>query len=131
MMEGALLTTTHIDIIVVNTAVPCTMPELDENTQCVITTTGPYTFYGILVIKFWVKYRTHYVEKTSSGMGMKTYLCQWSLMPSSVTKKWRAPKFTVNGTKNDHFPFGAYPKKMFNKYNLYFIEIIFLVCFSY
>jgi Saccharopine dehydrogenase NADP binding domain len=69
---------TDIDIIVVDTAVPCTMPKLVENTRCVATTAGPYTFYGNSVVEFCVKFGTHYVDITGEVDWVRMMIDKWS-----------------------------------------------------
>lgn len=69
---------TNVDIIIVDTSIPCTMPKLVENTRCVATTAGPYTLYGNTVVEFCVKYGTHYVDITGEVEWIQIMIDQWN-----------------------------------------------------
>jgi hypothetical protein len=47
-----------LDVIVVDTAIPATLPALVEQTRVVATTAGPYTLYGSPVCEFCAKFGT-------------------------------------------------------------------------
>lgn len=66
-----------IDIIVVDTSVPATMPNLVRDARCVATTVGPYALYGHSVVEFCAKWGTHYVDITGEVDWVKTMMMQW------------------------------------------------------
>jgi Saccharopine dehydrogenase NADP binding domain len=67
-----------IDIIIVDTSLPSTMPKLVSNAKCIATTAGPYTFYGNSVIEFCCKYGTHYVDITGEIDWIRLMIHTWS-----------------------------------------------------
>jgi Saccharopine dehydrogenase NADP binding domain len=69
--------TSGLELIVVDTSVPSTLPQLVQNTRVVATTAGPYTLYGNSVVEFCAKFGTHYVDITGEVDWVKAMICQW------------------------------------------------------
>ena len=66
-----------VDILVVDTSVPSTLPRLVEQTRVVATTAGPYALIGSSVIEFCAKFGTHYVDITGEITWIKTMMNLW------------------------------------------------------
>jgi hypothetical protein len=66
-----------IDLIVVDSSSPATLPRLVQNTRAVATTAGPYTAYGNHVVEFCAKFGTHYVDITGEVDWVKSMYGLW------------------------------------------------------
>ena len=67
----------QLEMIVVDTSIPSTLPNLVAQTRVVATTAGPYTLYGNHVVEFCSKFGTHYVDITGEVDWIKTMMCTW------------------------------------------------------
>ena len=56
------------ELVVVDTLVPETLPQLVAHARVVATTAGPYGLYGSHVVEFCAKYGTHYVDITGTSV---------------------------------------------------------------
>jgi short subunit dehydrogenase-like uncharacterized protein len=77
LQEEYHVDTSGLEIIVVDTSLPSTLPQLVQNTRVVATTAGPYTLYGNGVVEFCAKFGTHYVDITGEVDWVKAMICQW------------------------------------------------------
>ena len=68
---------TRVEIVVVDTSLPSTLPRLVHDTRVVATTAGPYSLYGSSVVEFCAKFGTHYVDITGETTWVKTMMNQW------------------------------------------------------
>ena len=66
-----------VDLIVVDTLDPETLPGLVRDTRCVATTAGPYQEYGNAVVEFCAKYGTHYTDITGEVGWVKQMMVRW------------------------------------------------------
>jgi short subunit dehydrogenase-like uncharacterized protein len=66
-----------LEIIVVDTSVPSTLPKLVEHTRVVATTAGPFALFGSPVVEFCAKFGTHYVDITGEVGWVKAMLQMW------------------------------------------------------
>jgi len=69
--------TSALEVMVVDTSMPSTLPQLVQHARVVATTAGPYTLYGSSVVEFCAKFGTHYVDITGEVDWVKAMLCQW------------------------------------------------------
>lgn len=53
-----------VDMIIVDTSVHDTLPDLVSNTRCVASSAGPFALYGSNVVEYCAKYGTNYVDIT-------------------------------------------------------------------
>jgi len=67
----------RVNLIVVDTTDPTTLPSMVENTRCVATTAGPYQEYGCGVIEACAKFGTHYVDITGEVGWVKQMMVKW------------------------------------------------------
>ena len=67
----------NVDLIVVDTTDPTTMPALVKDTRCVATTAGPYQEYGTAVLAFCALYGTHYTDITGEVGWVKQMMVKW------------------------------------------------------
>lgn len=67
----------QLEMIVVDTSIPSTLPKLVAQTRVVATTAGPYTLYGNHVVEFCTKFGTHYVDITGEVDWIKTMIYTW------------------------------------------------------
>lgn len=68
---------TNVDIIVVDTMNPSTLPKLVAQTRVVATTAGPYTLYGNHVVEFCAKFGTHYADITGELDWVRNMYLHW------------------------------------------------------
>jgi hypothetical protein len=66
-----------IDLIVVDSSFPATLPNLVQQTRVVATTAGPYTAYGNHLVEFCAKFGTHYVDITGEVDWVKSMYGLW------------------------------------------------------
>ena len=71
------LDVSQLEMIVVDTSIPSTLPKLVARTRVVATTAGPYTLYGNHVVEFCAKFGTHYVDITGEVDWIKAMICTW------------------------------------------------------
>eukprot|EP00526_Cylindrotheca_closterium_P011807 CAMPEP_0113630298 /NCGR_PEP_ID=MMETSP0017_2-20120614/15740_1 /TAXON_ID=2856 /ORGANISM="Cylindrotheca closterium" /LENGTH=485 /DNA_ID=CAMNT_0000540753 /DNA_START=318 /DNA_END=1775 /DNA_ORIENTATION=+ /assembly_acc=CAM_ASM_000147 len=64
-------------IIVVDTAVASTLPNLVRDTKAVVTTVGPFRKYGSGVVEFCAKFGTHYADITGEEDWGQVMMQQW------------------------------------------------------
>ncbi|CAJ1960420.1 unnamed protein product [Cylindrotheca closterium] len=64
-------------IIVVDTAVASTLPNLVRDTKAVVTTVGPFRKYGSGVVEFCAKFGTHYADITGEEDWSQVMMQQW------------------------------------------------------
>lgn len=79
--------TTTVDLIVVDTLDPATLPNLVKDTRCVATTAGPYQEYGNAVVEFCAKYGTHYVDITGEVGWVKQMMVRWGSLAKETGAK--------------------------------------------
>jgi short subunit dehydrogenase-like uncharacterized protein len=74
---GLMVDNVEVDLIVVDTLEPSTLPALVQQTRVVATTAGPFTVYGNHVVEFCAKFGTHYVDITGEVDWVKSMYGLW------------------------------------------------------
>lgn len=64
-------------IIVVDTAVASTLPNVVRDTKAVVSTVGPFRKYGSRVVEFCAKFGTHYADITGEVDWTQVMMQQW------------------------------------------------------
>ena len=67
----------QVNVLIVDTTNPSTLPTLVSNTKVVISTAGPFEKYGSPVVEFCAKYGTHYVDITGESDWVRTMILHW------------------------------------------------------
>jgi len=67
----------NVEIILVDTSIPSTLPNLVRDTRVVVSTAGPFWQYGSSVVEFCVKFGTHYTDITGESSWVKTMMTKW------------------------------------------------------
>eukprot|EP00592_Proboscia_alata_P021938 CAMPEP_0194406474 /NCGR_PEP_ID=MMETSP0176-20130528/4669_1 /TAXON_ID=216777 /ORGANISM="Proboscia alata, Strain PI-D3" /LENGTH=530 /DNA_ID=CAMNT_0039205695 /DNA_START=75 /DNA_END=1667 /DNA_ORIENTATION=+ len=75
-LEASSQTVSSVDILLVDTSDPSTLPNLVKHTRVVATTAGPFQLYGSPVVEFCAKYGTHYVDITGEMDWVRTMILQ-------------------------------------------------------
>lgn len=76
-----------VDVIVVDTSVPSTMPALVKDTRTVASTAGPFSLYGSSVVEFCAKFGTNYVDITGEVGWVRGMVNHWQKTAVSTGAK--------------------------------------------
>lgn len=66
-----------VDLIIADTSIPSTLPNLVRNTRAVVSTTGPFWNYGSAVVEFCAKFGTNYADITGESSWVKAMMTRW------------------------------------------------------
>jgi short subunit dehydrogenase-like uncharacterized protein len=67
----------NVDIIIADTSVPSTLPNLVRDTKTVVSTAGPFWQYGSSVVEFCAKFGTNYADITGESSWVKSMMARW------------------------------------------------------